>query len=280
MNSRCRTSLSAELRETSTSTARVVLACPWTCARPRSPTCTKSACSVPVSGGTATWRMPSMKAANTNSAFDGQRRYTVALLARALAATASTVSPSYPCSCRSCNVTASSALSRGDHGDDSAAGSAIWVTALTLERRWQYCPVPYCQILLGSVAEVADAVPVHQRPSHRRTTGDHHSAEIWQPMAGRQAVLGIFDVHQGPVHDRSAVRERNGFGVTAVVDLLDGGSELIVEFIAADRARDGVLAVALEPIRWREQIGLVGPLGRGVVVPASIDFPQTGQDFD
>jgi len=49
---------------------------------------------VPVSGGTAIWQMPSMKAANTNSAFEGQRRYTVALLARASLATASTVSPS------------------------------------------------------------------------------------------------------------------------------------------------------------------------------------------
>jgi hypothetical protein len=46
---------------------------------------------VPVSGDTTTWRMPSMNAANTNSAFDGHRRYTVALLARAVAATASTV---------------------------------------------------------------------------------------------------------------------------------------------------------------------------------------------
>ena len=35
-----------------------------------------------------------MKAANTSSAFEGQRRYTVALLARAALATASTVSPS------------------------------------------------------------------------------------------------------------------------------------------------------------------------------------------
>ena len=35
-----------------------------------------------------------MKAANTSSAFDGQRRYTVALLACALAATASMVNRS------------------------------------------------------------------------------------------------------------------------------------------------------------------------------------------
>ena len=35
-----------------------------------------------------------MNAANTNSAFDGQRRYTVALLALAVIATASTVNPS------------------------------------------------------------------------------------------------------------------------------------------------------------------------------------------
>ena len=37
---------------------------------------------------------PSMNAANTSSAFDGQRRYTVALLARAVLATASTVNRS------------------------------------------------------------------------------------------------------------------------------------------------------------------------------------------
>ena len=35
-----------------------------------------------------------MNAANTSSAFVGQRRYTVALLARACAATASSVNPS------------------------------------------------------------------------------------------------------------------------------------------------------------------------------------------
>jgi hypothetical protein len=56
--------------------------------------CSRSLRSVPVPGGTATWRMPSMNAASTNSAFDGQRRYTVALLAWALAATASTVNRS------------------------------------------------------------------------------------------------------------------------------------------------------------------------------------------
>ena len=58
------------------------------------PNCTRSPRSVPVSGGTAAWRRPSMNAANTNSAFVGQRRYTVALLARAVAATASSVNPS------------------------------------------------------------------------------------------------------------------------------------------------------------------------------------------
>ena len=40
----------------------------------------RAACRYPAA--TATWRTPSMKAANTNSAFVGQRRYTVALLAR------------------------------------------------------------------------------------------------------------------------------------------------------------------------------------------------------
>ena len=58
------------------------------------PSCSRSPRSVPVFGGTATWRTPSMNAANTNSAFDGQRRYTVALLARAALATASTVNRS------------------------------------------------------------------------------------------------------------------------------------------------------------------------------------------
>ena len=75
-----------------------------------------------------------MNAARTNSALDGQRRYTVALLARAVAATASTVNRSYPCSCSSCNVTASNSVSRGDHGEGSAARSEIWVTALTKNR--------------------------------------------------------------------------------------------------------------------------------------------------
>jgi hypothetical protein len=74
-----------------------------------------------------------MNAANTSSAFDGQRRYTVALLARAVAATASSVNRSYPCCCSSRNVTASNSVSRGDHGEDSAARSAIWVTAPTIE---------------------------------------------------------------------------------------------------------------------------------------------------
>lgn len=74
-----------------------------------------------------------MKAAKTNSAFDGQRRYTVALLARAVVATASTVKRSYPCSCSSRNVTVSSSISRGDHGVDSGARSAISVTMPTIE---------------------------------------------------------------------------------------------------------------------------------------------------
>ena len=84
MNWCCSASLSAGLRDTSTSTARMVPACCWACSQyQRPPACSKSPRSVPVSGGTATWRTPSMNAANTNSAFVGQRRYTVALLARA-----------------------------------------------------------------------------------------------------------------------------------------------------------------------------------------------------
>ena len=74
-----------------------------------------------------------MKAANTNSAFVGQRRYTVALLARAVVATESNVNRSYPCSCSSRNVTASNSVSRGDHGEHFAARSAIRVTAPTIE---------------------------------------------------------------------------------------------------------------------------------------------------
>lgn len=93
----------------------------------------KSPRSEPVSGGTATWRMPSMNAANTSSAFDGQRRYTVALLALAVVATASTVNPSYPCCCSNRNVTSSNSASRGDHGEDCPARLAIWVTAPTIE---------------------------------------------------------------------------------------------------------------------------------------------------
>ncbi len=69
-----------------------------------------------------------MKAASTNSAFVGQRRYTVALLARAVVATASNVNRSYPCSCSNRNVTASNSVSRGDHREDSATQSAVRVT--------------------------------------------------------------------------------------------------------------------------------------------------------
>jgi hypothetical protein len=59
-----------------------------------------------------------MNAASTSSAFDGQLRYTVALLARAALATASTVRRSYPCSCSSRSVPASSSDSLGDQGDE------------------------------------------------------------------------------------------------------------------------------------------------------------------
>src|SRR6516165_1344684 len=111
----------------------MVLACWRACSQTTSPRCSRSPRKVPESGGTATWRMPSMKAANTNSAFEGQRRYTVALLARALLTTASTVNPSYPCSCNSRKVTASSSASRGDHGDDPAHRSAVWVIPPTLD---------------------------------------------------------------------------------------------------------------------------------------------------
>ena len=70
-----------------------------------------------------------MNAASINSVFDGQRRYTVALLARASLATASTVNRSYPCSYSSRKVTASNSHSRGDQGDDSADRASVWVIA-------------------------------------------------------------------------------------------------------------------------------------------------------
>jgi hypothetical protein len=52
----------------------MVLPCRPACSQINSPSRSKSPRNEPVSGGTATWRMPSMNAANTNSAFDGHRR--------------------------------------------------------------------------------------------------------------------------------------------------------------------------------------------------------------
>jgi hypothetical protein len=85
-----------------------------------------------------------MNAANTNSAFDGHRRYTVALLARASQATASTVNRSYPCSCSSRNVIANNCASRADHPWQLAASLvALGVTYVTITDFSQYGPVPY-----------------------------------------------------------------------------------------------------------------------------------------
>jgi hypothetical protein len=53
--------------------------------------------------------------AKTNSPFVFQRRYSVALLALAAAATSPTVNLSKPCSCRSFKVTANISISREDH---------------------------------------------------------------------------------------------------------------------------------------------------------------------
>ena len=78
-------------------------------------------------GGTADSRVPSMNAARTRSAFEGQRRYIVALLALASVATASTVNRSYPCCCNSLRVTANSSASRSvqQHSDAEAADRAF-----------------------------------------------------------------------------------------------------------------------------------------------------------
>ena len=90
----CMAALSAGLCDISLSTARMVAACICVCSHTDAATASRSPRSDPVRGGTADSRVPSMKAASTRSAFDGQRRYIVALLALASVATASMVSRS------------------------------------------------------------------------------------------------------------------------------------------------------------------------------------------
>src|ERR1700733_9815814 len=275
-------SRSAGWRDISTSTARMVPACSDVCRLITCPSCSRSPRSVPVFGWTAIWRQPSINAAKTNSAFDGQRRYTVALLAWAAAATASTVKRSYPCSCSSCSVTVSNSVSRGDQGEHSAPPGTVPVTAPNPRASWSVLSstVPLGTCPLRSVTEVADTVPVDQRPAQRRVASDDHAAEVRQRMAGRQAVLRVLPVHQRPVNGRLGVREGHRLFVAAVVDLLDGGGEPIVELFTADRPGDRVLHVAVEPVRRGDQVGQVGPLRSRVVVAARLDFAQTGQDLD
>jgi hypothetical protein len=101
-----------------------------------------------------------------------------------------------------------------------------------------------------------------------------------QGMAGQQAVLFVLGVHQRPDHDRRALREHNRIVVAAVVDLLDRGGELIIELFSADRPRDPVLEVAVDPVRRRQHIRRVCHCFGFAVVPAGVDRLQAVKHLD